>query len=171
MSRPTAPDITVRRLRPADVKLWKDIRYSALVYAPEAFGRTLTSFHQQTDDEHRARLRNSVTYGAFHEGRIVGSLSWQRFEGETEAHRAGVYSVFVRPHLQGSGAAEAMLSLAIAEARPEVLQFELDVGVENSRAIAFYARNGFQLIGITPRALRHGDTFVDEARMVLKLDA
>jgi ribosomal protein S18 acetylase RimI-like enzyme len=164
----------IRRLTPGDVALWKEIRQAALEDAAHAFGRTLASFHAQSDDEHRDRLASSHDYGAFAAGgQIVGSASWRPIgePGTAEAHRAGVYSVFVRPEWQGRGLADALMARVIEEASATMLQLELDVVADNARAIRFYRRLGFEEIGLTPRALRRGEGFADELRMILRLDA
>ncbi len=164
----------IRRLTPDDVALWKDIRCAALSEAPYAFGRTLESFAGQSDDAHRARLASSHDYGAFTaEGQIIGSAGWRPLgeAGSATAHRAGVYSVFVRSAYQGQGVADALIARVIEDAAAHVLQLELDVVADNARAIGLYRRHGFQEVGLAPRALRRAEGFADELRMVLRLDA
>ncbi|MCB1336945.1 MAG: GNAT family N-acetyltransferase [Maritimibacter sp.] len=164
----------IRRLAARDVGLWKEIRRAALEEAPLAFGRTLAAFHDQSDDDHRARLATSHTYGAFHGDSITGSASWRALgpSGTVEDHRAGLYSFFVRRERHGQGDADALLARVVRDASAAgILQIELDVVTTNARAVGFYRRAGFEQVGLTPRALRRDDGFADEYRMILRLDA
>jgi len=163
--------VTVRRLDSEDLQPWKEIRRSALETTPTAFGRTLTSFLAQSDSDHRQKLSGSVVFGAFIQGNIVGSAGWYPVDYQTESHRGKVNSVFVRPAYRRQGIAAKLMQYIIADAKRFVLQLELSVTVGQDRAIGFYRRQGFDIVGTIPRALCHDGVFSDEHLMVRNLDA
>jgi len=161
----------VRRLTGNDVGDWRQIRQAALECAPHAFGRTLLSHLRQRNDEHLTRLTESTVYGAFNGDQIVGSAGWHAIDYATEKHRGVINSVFVRPDWQGRGVADDLMNAILDNAKNKVVQLELDVGVNNTRSLAFYTRRGFKIVGTIPRALCHDGVYIDEHRMILRLDA
>ncbi len=161
----------IRRLLAADLNIWKSIRQQALKSAPLAFGRTLVSFAAQSDQDHVERLLGSTVYGAFAGDRIIGSAAWYPIDYVTENHRGKINSVFVSPDYQGQGVSDLLMAAIKQDAIGKVLQLELTVTVGQDRAIAFYQRQGFEIIGTLPRALCHDGVYSDEHMMVLNLKA
>lgn len=164
--------LIVRRLGVDDVASWKEIRQAALETAPRAFGRTLASYQNQSDDDHAARLSGSAVFGAFSTGKIIGSAVWLAESMVTDCHRGWISNFFVLPDWQGRGVADALMDAIVQDATGQVLQLELSVavGVAN-RALAFYQRRGFAIIGTIPRASCHDGIYTDEHLMILRMDA
>jgi RimJ/RimL family protein N-acetyltransferase len=80
-----------------------------------------------------------------HDGRVVGILSLH----PTGADRVSSLGMMVLPEVRRRGGGRALLAAAIDHARRAGLRkIELEVFVENARAIAFYASAGFQIEGI-----------------------
>jgi ribosomal protein S18 acetylase RimI-like enzyme len=82
-----------------------------------------------------------------------------------------LWGVFVEAEWRGSGVARKLLETVVAHAREtKVLQIHLCVHTENPRAQGLYQLLGFEVYGLEPRAIRIGNRFYDEQRMVLRLD-
>lgn len=80
------------------------------------------------------------------EGRVVGQLAIHRI-----AYAPGVATLgmLVLPEARGQGAGRLLLQTALEWAREtDLRKIELEVFVENSRAIALYERAGFAVEGI-----------------------
>ena len=77
----------------------------------------------------------------------VGFCGYRPQHLKRTRHRGEIGPFFVTRRYQGSGAAAVMMAGVIEEARANGLaQLELFVDTENSRAIAFYERFGFERI-------------------------
>ena len=161
----------VRRLTDQDLEIWKRIRLTAIQTAPRAFGRTLASFQAQNDADHIRRLTGSTLFGAFSGGQIIGSAGWNQVDFATENHRGKINSVFVIPAFRGTGVAEMLINAIVTEAKTKVVQLALTVTATQDRAVAFYRRMGFEIVGTIPRGLCHDGVFSDEHFMVHRLDA
>ena len=164
-------DAEIRRLGESELIEWKTIRRAALVENPLSFGNTLANFERQDDASHLARPANGRVFGAFIAGRIVGSAAWNAQPYPTEAHRGLVTSVFVLPDHRGTEVARLLLERVVADAAGTVAQLELGVSTQEPRAVAFYEKMGFRIYGTLPRALAHGETYIDEHLMIRLLDA
>jgi ribosomal protein S18 acetylase RimI-like enzyme len=163
--------VVVRRLAVDDLELWKHIRLTAIQTAPRAFGRTLAGFQAQNDADHIRRLTGSTLFGAFSGGQIIGSAGWYQVDFATEDHRGKINSVFVVPAFRGTGVAEMLIKAIVTEAKTKVVQLELTVTAGQERAVAFYRRMGFEIVGTIPRGLCHDGVYSHEHIMVHRLDA
>ncbi|HYO72891.1 MAG TPA: N-acetyltransferase [Archangium sp.] len=79
--------------------------------------------------------------------------------------------MYVAPEFQSRGIGRRLLEAAIDAGRKMggVEQIHLEVLVGNDQARALYCSLGFQSYGVEKRALRIGDTYVDEELMFLTL--
>jgi len=83
--------------------------------------------------------------------------------GDLELRRIYLFSRF-----HGSGTARSLMELAIASAREQqAKRLLLGVHPENRRALAFYAKNGFEKIGV--RTFQVGSTFFEDPVLALTL--
>lgn len=70
----------------------------------------------------------------------------------------------------GEGLAEGLMdAVAKFAAESGVLQIELNVSSQNSRAVRFYERSGFRAIGLIPAGMIHEGEEVDEVIMARRL--
>lgn len=89
-----------------------------------------------------------------HDGRVVGTA------GAHPTGPPGVLSVgmMLLPEARGRGAGRAMLDAIVAHARESgAHKVELEVWPDNARAIALYARAGFQVEGLRRNHYRRRD--------------
>ncbi len=140
--------LEIERMDPTGWERVRDVRLRALLDTPDAFGR----LHSEEVDRRPAmwqdRLANqgAATYLALVDGQDGGIVSVADYEGKPGA--AGVFSMWAAPEVRGSGAASGLLEAAIAWARSRDFdRIVLEVGDKNARAIAFYARHGFEATG------------------------
>jgi ribosomal protein S18 acetylase RimI-like enzyme len=80
--------------------------------------------------------------------------------------------MFVEPEQRGKGLGGKLLKLVIDHARQKMKVRSLLLSVEatNSSARALYEKYGFKKWGTEPRAMKVGESFLDEDQMVLLLD-
>ena len=64
--------LQVRRLMPADARLFKEIRLEALQQAPEAFGSTFEQECSQSLAQFEAVLTKADVFGAFRDADLLG---------------------------------------------------------------------------------------------------
>lgn len=159
----------VRRLSPADCHDYRTIRLRALETEPQAFGSVYDVEALRPIEAFAERLATAVVFGAYQDSRIVGMAGFKRESGLKDAHKAFVWGVFVESDYRKMGVGQALISALIVVARAEVEQLTLAVISENKTAISLYERNGFQIYGVEPRALKSAAGYVDEALMVLFL--
>ncbi len=163
--------MNVRRLGVGDLDVLKHLRLSSLRQDPDNFASDYEGWAAKSDDEWRTYLEEPV-FAAFVEGEPVGLIGLIPQNKSRMAHRAGLGMVWVEPPARGSGVADALLQAALDEARDRgLLQVELSVNAENTRAVDFYKRHAFEVFGRLPRGFRTSHGFVDDLLMVRKLDS
>ena len=108
--------------------------------------------------------------GAFTE-QMVGQAGFVRHEGRKERHKGRIWGVYVTTMARGKGVARAMLTLMLARLRgyPGLEQVSLSVAVTQETARTLYDALGFRVYGYERRALKVGETYVDEEHRVLWL--
>jgi ribosomal protein S18 acetylase RimI-like enzyme len=135
------PDsLPVRRLREDDWAALRAARLAALAEAPYAFGSTIAREQEFTEATWRDRTRTGAVFGAWSGAEIAG-LATARLDPD---EGWGLFGMWVRPDLRGSGTAAALVDAVCAHARAEGAdRIGLWVTEVNGRAVAFYARMGF----------------------------
>ena len=145
--------ITCRALTEADLPQWRAMRLEALTLYPSAFLTHVDEEKARTDAQAAAFLAQGNSYAAFDGDDALGFSAMVTLPHRRAQHRAEVSSFYVRPEAQGTGAAGAMMAhmegLAIVKG---VWQMELFVEQRNTRALAFYIRQGYVVVGRLPNA-------------------
>lgn len=160
----------IRPLTSTDAPAWREIRLEMLAAHPLAFGSTHADWVDRPLSDFAAWLDKVEIMGTFEGDRLVATMGWFKRPGKSASHRGLIVAVYVRPALRGQHLLDALLGALIPRAlKAGILQLELDVATDNAPARAAYARNGFVETGRIPRALRHGDVFVDEVMMLRDL--
>ncbi|MEO0606053.1 MAG: GNAT family N-acetyltransferase [Myxococcota bacterium] len=139
------------RLDPGEWPRLKSLRLRALADVPEAFGATLAETAARPDDRWRRQVREFATFVAVVDDRDVGMVRSMAMRDDPT--HAELISMWVEPGFRGQGVADALvaavLDWAAGEGHASVV---LDVKDDNPRAIAAYARLGFERVGPTPGA-------------------
>lgn len=169
----SSPQLTIRRLVPADADAFMALRREALTREPLSFGAS------PEDDRaldpnfvHRAldAAASDPTYGAFAPA-LVGSVGLYRPDEKKAAHKAQLWGLYVTPDDRGCGIGARLVSAALQFARQHasIQQVHLSVSTRSTAAVHLYERLGFKTWGTEPNALCHDRTCVDEHHMVLVL--
>ena len=83
-------------------------------------------------------------------------------------HRGHIFTVYVKENGRGKGVGDRLIKELLAHAEACVEQVHLAVLLTATAAIKTYKRNGFEIYGTDPRAIRIGDTTYDKYLMVRK---
>jgi L-amino acid N-acyltransferase YncA len=163
----------VRKLTEEDLDALWTMRLRALMDNPEAFGSTYEEMVARGKDVFRQRLAQGddiFFLGAFDET-LIGMVGFFREEGVKNRHKGYVVSMFVLPEKRGQGAGKALMQALIALARQidGLEQLHLAVVTTQQAASLLYRSLGFEVYGMTPRALKTGEQYWDEDLMVLRL--
>lgn len=169
-------DITLRRIHPDEVEAFRAFRQRVFHEAPEAFGTYPDEDAATPVEESRARLgegnpESRFALGAYAGGRLVGMVGLRREPRRKFQHKASIWGMYVLPEARSRGLGRRLLTEAIDAARrmEGVERLLLAVIASNAPARSLYLSAGFQIYGCEPKALRMGDTYLDEEFMVLPL--
>lgn len=161
--RPLPP---IRRLTSADAEAFQRLRLEGFERHPLQFRIAVEDEADLPIDSVRARLDREYVVGGFQNGELVAIGGINRMAGLKHRHKALLWGMYVRQEARGHGLGDAIVSRLLNQAVAEGIEgVVLTVAADNGRARALYERWGFKLYGIEPRALKHGDTYFDEALM------
>ncbi|MNC17051.1 Acetyltransferase YpeA [compost metagenome] len=112
-----------------------------------------------------ANAENSIFIGAEVEGSLAGYLSVRG--GSVRRNRHSAYIVIgILAEFQGMGIGGSLFREMEKWAKVMgIVRLELTVMVHNERALALYAKNGFEIEGIKKNSLKVEDSWVDEYYM------
>ncbi|MEM0946287.1 MAG: GNAT family N-acetyltransferase [Pseudomonadota bacterium] len=165
--------MTVRRLgAPDDLDIFRVLRLEMLQAEPSAYASTYEDALALDQAGWLQRMAQSPMWALFDNGEPAGLMAYQRAGHSRMRHRAMLIMVWVRPGIRGAGQADLLLDAVLEGARAEgVDQMELNVLAANTRAVRFYARNGFRIVGTIPNAFRDADGDHDDHVMARWLKA
>lgn len=167
--------IEVRRLTEHDAEALWTLRLHALESVPAAFGEAPEEHRRTAVSQTAERLRTgrdqSMVFGAFDGGTLIGTIGIYRVSALKRNHRAGIWGMFVREDHRGTGAGRALLDEAIRAARAMegVRIVYLSVSATQHAARSLYVSAGFLPYGLEPQALKVGDEYLDEEHLTLHL--
>ncbi|EIG62405.1 ribosomal protein S18 acetylase RimI-like enzyme [Bradyrhizobium sp. JR4.1] len=166
---PGAPaDLEIRRLTVDDLDLFRDIRAEALRTHPQTFGSA------EEDEGGEAMLTayrhwlSGAILGAFWRGNLIGVAGFYVSPALRSQPRGHIFTVYVREDGQGKGIRNRLVKELLDHAEARVEQVHLEVLLEATVAIRTYKRNGFEVYGTDPAAVRIGHITYDKYLMVRK---
>jgi len=164
------PRFSIRRLEPWDVALYRELRLEALRLHPYAYGSTFEIEAAEPLDFFERRLGTSeILLGSIADEPMgIARFSIPTFI--TERHKGMLTGMYVRAAARGAGLASALVEAVVDRARGRVILIELSVVTTNEAARRLYEHHGFEIYGIDPCALRHGDRYLDEYQMTRFLE-
>lgn len=158
----------LRRMPPEEWERVRALRLRALRDAPDAFWNTLAQEEALSPEDWRGRLHTGATFIASRDGEDIGIATGAVFPDEDGA--AGLFGMWVAPHMRGTGVAGLLVDEIIDWARAAgYRRLMLGVSDHNAAATRLYERKGFVPTGEVgalppPRAhiLEHVRTLVLE---------
>ena len=110
---------------------------------------------------------DSEVYGAFIEGKEAGLI---QFEYQPHNESVRVWDLDVWPQFQHSGVGTALMNKCISQARESgARRIILEVQSSNLKAISFYRKMGFDLIGLDASHYNNDDIEQGEVRLEMGL--
>jgi ribosomal protein S18 acetylase RimI-like enzyme len=166
----TGPRFAIRLLGTSDAALYRELRLEALRLHPYAYGSTFEAEAAEPFAHFERRLASSeVLLGSIGtEPMGIARLSIPTFV--TERHKGMLTGIYVRAPARAKGLASALVDAVVERARGRVTLVELSVVTTNERAYRLYRRHGFEIYGVDPCALKHGERYLDEYQMVRFLE-
>lgn len=146
--------VAIRHATPEDVEEWRSLRRDGIVRYPQAFMLSLAQHDNSDRADDISRLRSGGRFLAMHEEQPVGMIGLNPYTLPSMRHRAEIGPLYVVPAFQGTSLAGDLMQAALDYAiRAGHWQIELTVNEANTRATAFYKRQGFTQYGRLPNAI------------------
>ena len=131
--------IETRLLTGKDASLWLELRLEGLRLYPGAFLFSEPESKDLPRSQVVRMLEQGGSFGCWQGDNPVGIASLFRERALRARHRASIGGFYVRPSVQGQGAADALLDTILCHAEASgIWQLELYVAANNARAMAFY---------------------------------
>jgi ribosomal protein S18 acetylase RimI-like enzyme len=161
-------DVEIRRLSVDDLDLFREIRTEALQVHPQTFGSPEEDEGGDAMVVAYRRWLSGTVLGAFRCGSLIGIAGFYVSAYKRTQHRGHIYTVYVTENSRGRGVGDRLIKDLLAFAEAHVEQVHLEVLLTSAAAIKTYKRNGFEIYGTDPRAVRLGDVTYDRYLMVKK---
>ncbi len=165
--------ISLRLATPADAAALRALRLESLAAHPEAFGSDVATAAYESVADWAAQLAERAATGegvaavAECAGQLVGMARLFRSLRPKTCHSGTLASVYVRPDWRGRRVAEGLVDVLLAWGRDHGLTVvKLAVVTANVSAVRCYARCGFSVYGLEPRAICYAGAAYDELLMV-----
>ncbi len=169
--------MNIRQLAAHDAPVYQPLRLRALREHPEAFGSSPEDEQPLPLEQVARRLEdtsgNSVSFGAWLDGQLVGIVSLYRSPRPKTRHKALLGGMYVAPEARGNRIGKALLEHTLSYARTMggLEDVTLAVTVGNNAARRLYLGAGFVPYGVEPRYIKLGNRYFDIEWMSLRLVA
>ncbi len=168
LTTPKGP-ISIRPAVPADAASLLELRLEALTNYPAAFAADYAITAAQSSEFWVERITDNavddkgVICVATAEDQLIGMTGLLRGHWPKIRHSGTIWGVYVKPEWRGLHVAEALLDECIAWAKAQgVGMVKLAAITTNTPAIRCYARCGFTVYGIEPKAVCYDGVYYDE---------
>jgi len=151
--RQASRSVSVRRVRPEEWRVYRQVRLAALAEAPYAFRSTLERERAFEESVWRQRLGSATaaTFLAWKDGEPTGAATGKVDDPDDEYAVPGAWQLvgmWVDPRARGLGVADVLVEAVAGHARAEgAASLVLWVTELNGRAGSFYERMGFVRTG------------------------
>lgn len=135
----------IRRVGPDEAEAWRTIRIEALTGAPDAFAARLADWQDRPLADFAAQLTANPTFLAFDGDDPIACIAWMR--DIADVARGWIGGVYVADRMRGRGAAQALISAALDDAKAAgITEMWLEVRAGNAPAQRAYEQAGFAVI-------------------------
>ena len=161
----------VTRLKTSDAARYRELMLHAYAAAPDAFTSTPQERAAEPESFWVKRIADpsgmSLAFGAFHDDRLIGTVTVEFSSKPKTRHKAKIIGMFVLEASRGLGAGAALVqaAMAAARAREGIRIVTLTVTEGNAAAIGLYERSGFKSFGTEPMAIATDDGFKGKVHM------
>lgn len=164
--------ITIRHAGPDDAAALRELRLEGLAAHPEAFARDYASAAAESVESWTERIAEyaAENVGVIHVAsagqELIALAGLFRENGPKLRHFGTIWGVYVKPEWRGLHLAEALVHECFGWAASHgVVVVKLGVVTTNTPAIRCYARCGFTVYGIDPKAIYYNGVYYDELLM------
>jgi GNAT superfamily N-acetyltransferase len=167
--------MTVAVLTASDAALYKALMMHAYEHAADAFTSTPEERALEPDEWWTTRIAHpqglTVAFGAFEEGRLVGTVALEFSAKPKTQHKALVVGMYVMPAARGRGLARLLMQAAVqfCVRRGNIRAVQLEATEGNVPAVSLYQSLGFVAYGVEPMALLTPTGFKSKVHMWLSL--
>ena len=172
MSSPIAIEqIQYRKVKTADVELFKALRLKAFRTDPDVFVSTFEEEKNFPLEKFSDLLDKNYVLGAFDGIRLIGTLMYMEQEKQKFRHIGILGGMYVDPGCRNLGIGRKLVSIMLQNLqRLDHLQaLQLKVITTNLTAIRLYESFGFSSWACERNALQHDGRFFDQHHMALAL--
>jgi len=161
----------IRILTPNDTEIYRQLRLLSLKTDPLAFLSTYDVETKYDLSYFRQKIFNSIKhplygiYGLFDKDKLVAFAQLADSYYKNKRHIAYLNEVYVHTDLRRKGVASKLVKHLIDKAKenPLLEQLHLRVNSQNSGAISFYEKLGFEKVTVLKDAVKNPDnTYQDE---------
>lgn len=164
-------NLEIRQVTAQELEIFREIRLEALKNHPEVFASGYELEKEEPDAKWLERIekndgRSSIIYLAFAEEQPAGMIGIFRGPFPKNRHSGTIWGVYIRPDYRNQGIATQMLEACAVWARERAMRvLKLNVITTNAVAIGCYARYGFNVYGMEPKAIFADNRYYDELLM------
>ncbi|HYD88304.1 MAG TPA: GNAT family N-acetyltransferase [Vitreimonas sp.] len=161
---------SVRVLSLPELGAYRELHRYGLAESPLAFVEAPADDAARPDAVVGAMIERGEAWGVFEGERLVGKLVIDAPPYACLAHTHWLHAIYVHPDARGAGAAEALMSAALDEAKSRgARRVALWVNERNSAALRYYQRCGFRRTGCIPGGIQVEGALLDDVLMCLTL--
>lgn len=158
--------VTIRLTHAEDAEAYRDLRLQAIRTNQTAFTTDYTANEARTLEQWAEMMAGSergVIFVAEAGDQMIGMAGIFRQETPKTNHNGIIWGVYLDPEWRGLGIVDALIGACIGWARERGMPIvKLSVVANNAGALRAYLRNGFQIYGVEPDAVRWEGITYDE---------